>query len=132
MGQNNTSSIIAVNSPVLFPITSVINGIAYNAGTFTLATAGIYLIEWTASIKNEGSSAILSLGLNRVTPSVALLSSSNTGNTISGNASTIISGTVLVNNTANSTYQLINRSANSISLVPNSSFSATITITRIN
>lgn len=128
----DTASVTA-NSAVLFAVPTIINGITYSTGTFTLPTAGIYLINWVASIKNEGSgSAILSLGLNRVLPSVLLVGSSNTGNTISSNASAILSGTTIVNNTANSTYQLVNKSANTVSLVPNSATAVTITIARIN
>jgi hypothetical protein len=122
----------ANNSPLLFNTTSPLENITYSNGTFTLPNAGTYLINWTASIKNESSSAVLSLALYEVTPTAGIISSSNTGHTISNNASTIINGTAIVTVTANTTFQLRNISGQTISTVPNSNSAATLTITRIN
>jgi hypothetical protein len=134
MATLNSESTYANAAPLLFNVASPINNITYTAttGTFTFTNAGQYLINWVASITNEGPSHVLSLGLYQVTPSASYVAYSNTGNTISSNASTIIFGTALVTATAGSTYQLRNVSGQSISTVPNSTIAATITITRIN
>jgi hypothetical protein len=124
----------STSSAIIFNTTNPINNITYNSttGTFTLVNAGQYLINWVASIKNEGPSSVLSLGLYQVTPGATYLAYSNTGNTISNNASTIIAGTAIVTATANSTYQLRNVSGQNISTVTNGNIAATITITKIN
>ena len=133
MATANTTATVNNNSPILFTNTPNINNITYNSatGTITIPNAGVYTVSWIASIKNEGPNAVLSLGINRVTPTTSLITSSNTGNTISANASTFISGIAIINNTTGSTYQLVNLSGQSISLVSNRSLSAVITINRI-
>jgi hypothetical protein len=134
MATLNSEATYANSAPILFNVSSPINNITYSSstGTFTFTNAGQYLINWVASIKNEGPSSILSLGLYQVTPGATYVAYSNTGNTISNNASTIISGTALITAPAGSTYQLRNATGQNISTVVNGTIAATITITRIN
>jgi hypothetical protein len=134
MATLNDEATYANEAPIVFDVANPINNITYTSatGTFTLTNAGQYLINWVASIKNEGPSQVLSLGLYQVTPGATYVAYSNTGNTISGNASTIISGTALITAPAGSTYQLRNVSGQNISTVTNDTIAATITIVRVN
>jgi hypothetical protein len=133
-GTTNASTTITASSPIIFSTTPALTNIVYNPanGTITLSNSGTYLINWTAAIKNESAAAILTLGLYQITPTINIISTSNSGNTISNNASTFISGTALFTISAVTTIQLRNLSTNSISLVPASNQSAVISITRIN
>ena len=133
MAVDSTAITVPDSSPILFNTTNPISNITYNAGTFTFTNAGQYLINWSASIRNEGmGSDILSIGLYQVTPTASYVAYSNTGNTISNNASTTISGTALVNATAGSTFQLRNASGQTISTITDGTSAVTMTITRIN
>ena len=128
----SAESTYLANAPIQFTTVTPANNITYSAGTFTLANAGQYLVNWSASIKNEGSSAILSLGLYKVLPTAGYINYSNTGNTISNNASVQISGLAIITATAGTTIQLRNSTSTSISTVGASTTAVTLTITRIN
>lgn len=133
MATDTTAITVADSQPILFNNTTPINNITYNAGTFTLPNAGQYLFNWAAAITNEGmGSDILAIGLYEVSPTAGYVAYSNSGNTISNNASTTISGTALITATAGSTYQLRNASGQSISTVVDGNTAVTLTITRIN
>jgi hypothetical protein len=131
MATSTAETTYTASLPLQFTTSTPSNNITYNTGTFTLTNAGQYLINWSASIKNEGSSAVLSLGLYRVTPSAGYINYTNSGNTISNNASVQISGTAIITATAGTTIQLRNSSGQSIS-TDNGTNSLSLTITRIN
>src|SRR5574344_1407038 len=131
MATSTAETTYTTGLPLQFTTTTPANNITYSAGTFTLTNAGTYLINWAATIKNEGSSAVLSLGLYRVTPSTGYINYTNSGNTISNNASVQISGTSILIATAGTTIQLRNSTAQSIS-TDNGTNSLSLTITRIN
>src|SRR5574344_1695703 len=131
MATSTAETTYTTGLPLQFTTTTPANNITYSAGTFTLTNAGTYLINWAATIKNEGSSAVLSLGLYRVTPSTGYINYTNSGNTISNNASVQISGTAILIATAGTTIQLRNSTAQSIS-TDNGTNSLSLTITRIN
>jgi hypothetical protein len=131
MATSTTEVTYTTGQPLQFTSTTPANNITYSAGTFTLTNAGQYLINWTASIKNEGPSTILSLGLYRVTPTAGYINYTNSGNSISNNSSVQISGTAIITATAGTTIQLRNSTAQSISTVNNNN-SSSLTITRIN
>jgi hypothetical protein len=131
MATSTAETTYTTGLPLQFTSTTPANNITYSAGTFTLTNAGQYLINWAATIKNEGPSAVLSLGLYRVTPSAGYINYTNSGNTISNNASVQISGTAIITATAGTTIQLRNSTAQSIS-TDNGTNSLSLTITRIN
>jgi hypothetical protein len=132
MASSVAETTYATNAPILFGTTTPSNNVTYSAGTFTLVNAGQYLINWSASIKNEGSNAVLSLGLYKVLPTAGFINYSNSGNTISNNASVQISGVAIVTATAGMTLQLRNSTSQSISTVGASTTAVSLTITRIN
>jgi hypothetical protein len=129
---SNIASTFTTNAPITFSTSTPSNNITYSAGTFTLSTAGQYLIDWSATIKNEGSTAVLSLGIYQVSPTAQYINYTNTGNTISNNASIQIAGTAIISVTAGATIQLRNSSNQNISTVPASTTAVSLTITRIN
>ncbi len=132
MATNNTKQTYSSASPFSFNNTTLANNITYSNGTFTINNAGQYLFSWASVIKNERPTDILSIGLYNLSPNNSYINYSNTGNTISNNQATFLSGVAIVNATAGSTYQLRNASSNSILIVPNNQMSSTLTIIRIN
>lgn len=119
------------DAPILFNTTTPASNITYSAGTFTLVQTGVYLINWSATIKNEGPNRVLSLGIYKILPSAGYVNRVYSGNTISNNSLVQISGTAIINASSNTTFQLRNSSTNNISTY-DAGDAVTITITRIN
>lgn len=125
-----TSAPLVTSAPIPFNRVNLTSNITIANGTISIPTAGVYLVDWNASITTPAAAGILAVGLFDLTNG-DYINTSNTGQTIETTGGTHLAGTAIINAIAGATYQLRNASNTTVNLNAFNGESANISITRI-